>query len=643
MSAALLNSLRFQLSAAFVLVLALFAGVTWFAVHHIERHRDDNAVLHLAGKLRVTARQLAFQGMNYKENAPRDYDTYYRDVRLYYRDLMGHVEMYDRIIEAFRAGRLPTDLTGLAQPVAPMMDPEGEAAVAALARVWRDYRAGLMERLGEDPAEPRLEWGAEYVIDNHPRLERATARMVSQMERVVHDHLAVIDGFNRLALGAAVVITLLTLLWLYLRVLRPLRRAAQGFQRVAQGDFGHELAVTGSTELAQMTAAFNTLSRRLDRLFRLMDGLQRGNDLEHTLAFVQREFAGVLAMDWVGVLFLTPDAGALRLEHAHGAGTPALSPLFPLSDDPRARAALEGQSPVHIPDLQALGDDTPLVGFLAARGLGSAILLPFDGDEALRGLLVFAARPAGAYTPEQLELLGNVAHLVTHSFGKTVRLVERARLAAIGGFASGIVHEVRNPLATIALALEHLRALELPERSRRRADLAAREAVRMERLLEDILLYAKPLSLDPRPLDLAAHGGAFLEDHAGLAAERGQRFTAHLEAAPVAADGDRLTQVLLNLARNACEAAPEGAVIHWETGASPAAGEAWLRVRNPGAPIPPERLERLTEPFFTTKAGGTGLGLGIVRRIVEAHGGRLGITSDAEAGTTVTVTLPRAP
>lgn len=644
MNGGFLNSLRFQVTAAFVLVLLLFAAVTRFAVHHIEQHREDNAVLHLAGKLQVTARQLAFQGLNYKENAPRDYDTYYRDVRLYYRDLMSHVAMYDRIIEAFLAERLPADLTGLSHPVTPMLDPEGQAAVSTLAEVWRGYRADLMEQLGDDPAEPRLEWGAEYVIANRERLEQATARMVAQMQRVVHEHLEIIDGFNRLALVVAAAITLLTLAWLYLRVLAPLRRAVQGFRRVAQGDFGHELPVTGSSELAQMTASFNALSRRLNRLFRLMDSLQRGSDLEETLSFVHREFAGVLPMDWIGAFFQSPAGDTLRLETSHGGGAlqRRLPHPFPMTDGALA-AALASRQSVHVADLDGAAGALPpaLLAALRGAGLGSVILLPFDGDEGLRGFLVFAAREPRTYTPEHLELLGNVAHLVTHSFAKTVQLAERARLAAIGRFTSGIVHEVRNPLATISMALEHFQGLDLGERSRQRAQLAAREAARMARLLEDVLLYSKPLTLRLEVVDLAAHLEDFLNSHQALVEARGQRFSGRLQPATVLADRDRLTQVLLNLARNACEAAPAGAEVAWEIGHGEGS-EVWVRVRNGGEAIPPERLAHLTEPFYTTRPGGTGLGLGIVKRIVEAHGGHLTITSTPDDGTTVTFTLPRA-
>jgi signal transduction histidine kinase len=107
------------------------------------------------------------------------------------------------------------------------------------------------------------------------------------------------------------------------------------------------------------------------------------------------------------------------------------------------------------------------------------------------------------------------------------------------------------------------------------------------------------------------------------------------------ADRDRLLQSWLNLTRNACEAAPPSSTVTWSLAEQAERGTLKLTVHNTGEPIPPEVLPHLTQPFFTTKSGGTGLGLALVRRVVEAHGGELAIHSDAQAGTRISLCLPR--
>ena len=106
-------------------------------------------------------------------------------------------------------------------------------------------------------------------------------------------------------------------------------------------------------------------------------------------------------------------------------------------------------------------------------------------------------------------------------------------------------------------------------------------------------------------------------------------------------DVDKLKQVFINLVRNACEAIPPGESVTWHITPGPTPHHLCVTIHNGGDPIPPAVLEKMGQPFFTTKPGGNGLGLAIVQRIVEAHGGALAIESTPEAGTTVRVVLPR--
>jgi len=274
--------------------------------------------------------------------------------------------------------------------------------------------------------------------------------------------------------------------------------------------------------------------------------------------------------------------------------------------------------------------------------LGDAIFLPITEQSPIPGVLAFATRDPESYTPEHIELLTNIARLITHSFGKTLKLSEHARLATVGGFASGIAHEIRSPLSTISMALDYLQKTDLSEPAEKRITLAREETGRMARLLEEILLYAKPLKLDLQPLDLAALTESFLESHSDLAKRREQKFELDIDASStsILGDRDRLQQIFLNLSQNALDAAPAGGTVHWRISSDSAARILTIRIQNPGEPIPADVLPRLFDPFFTTKTQGTGLGLGIVKRMVDAHGGEIQIVSGLDTGTLVTLQFP---
>lgn len=644
----MIHTLRFQITAALLLLLLVFAASVGFGHHHFERYRTDNAVLNLATQLRITTQRLNAEGMKYLEVAPSDYPGYYRDVKLYYPNLLAQVGVFDQASRAFMAGRFPPKLTGLDETVTPGLDKGTRTAAAELEAFWDGYRQQLMDALGNDIGGPRLESAAQYVVRNHAALEAVTERLLAEFRRLVDHHVAQIARLNQAGLILAVLLALMIVAWFYIKVLRPLHSAVGGFRKVAQGDFGYQVPVAGNNEIGWLSGAFNHLSMRLHAIFRLIERIQHGSDLDETLGFVREEFSRFLPIDWVGALLVCADGTSIELRRAYAGDRLDNHDAthFPLEGTLLADALASGR-PLHLTDLATTAQQSEAYRFLralAGKGMGSAIFLPLSEQSPVPGLLVFASRRADAYTPGHLELLTNIAHLVTYSFGRTLELLERARLAAIGQFASGIVHEIRSPLSTVSLALDYFLRQDLPEATRKRAELAGAETARMTRLLEDILLYAKPLSLKRERLDFAMLLHGFLDTNRSLAERRQQSFGLQVANATleVIGDRDRLAQVLLNLARNACEAAPDGAEIGWQLDHSPRDGSIRIVVENPGDPIPETALARLWEPFFTTKAGGTGLGLSIVKRIIEAHGGEITIASDETSGTRVTIRLPAA-
>ncbi|MGF1536311.1 MAG: PAS domain S-box protein [Elainellaceae cyanobacterium] len=215
-----------------------------------------------------------------------------------------------------------------------------------------------------------------------------------------------------------------------------------------------------------------------------------------------------------------------------------------------------------------------------------------------------------------------------------------ARLAEIGELSSMIVHEVRNPLTTVMMGLGSFKRLDLPERAQLRLDLALEESERLQRLLNEILMYAKEPQLEAVPVDLVALCQEIRDSLQPQPAAQDRRIdlvTTLETSAVVPGDRDKLKQVFINLVTNACEASPSGSTVTWRIEVT--LGQAVVQVHNSGDPIPPDVLPKLTQPFFTTKSSGNGLGLAITKRIIEAHGGTLKIQSAAERGTTVTVTL----
>jgi PAS domain S-box-containing protein len=217
-----------------------------------------------------------------------------------------------------------------------------------------------------------------------------------------------------------------------------------------------------------------------------------------------------------------------------------------------------------------------------------------------------------------------------------------ARLAEIGELAAMIVHEVRNPLTTILMALTALRGIELPEKMQARLALGLEDAERLQRLLNEVLLYARKQVIHSSELELNRLIAEFLVSIQDIPAaeKRNIQVVSSSLTAWILGDRDKLKQVFTNLIKNACEAVEAGETVTCRIEPAANASQICLSIHNGGKAIAPEVLAKLGTPFFTTKLSGNGLGLAIVHRIVEAHGGKLNLQSSSETGTIVSVQLP---
>jgi two-component system NtrC family sensor kinase len=233
------------------------------------------------------------------------------------------------------------------------------------------------------------------------------------------------------------------------------------------------------------------------------------------------------------------------------------------------------------------------------------------------------------------------------------RLIHSERLATVGKVAAQITHEIRNPLASIGLSAELL-GDELGPEQREANRLLGAISGEVDRLSEITESYLRFVRL-PRPVlereDLVAIVTSVMEFARAELSQAGIRLelVAPAPVPEIAADENQLRQALLNLIRNAKEAMPEGGRLR-VTVAAPSPDQVSVAVTDSGPGIPSDHALRVFEPFFSTKASGTGLGLALVQQIVAEHGGQITIRSPADgsdaqtaAGTTFLLEFPALP
>jgi signal transduction histidine kinase len=292
-----------------------------------------------------------------------------------------------------------------------------------------------------------------------------------------------------------------------------------------------------------------------------------------------------------------------------------------------------------------------LSGLLRAMdGMNADAVLPLRADKTILGWLVLTDGDGGGFTEEEIARLASLtsrATMIVENLHDFERLKEMHRLAGLGTMAAGLAHEIRNPLAGIKGAAQYLQAEEGPP-DREMVQVIVDEVDRLNTVVTQFLDYARPLqlSLEVTRLEGLIAQVASLFRAQGLSEVKWvEELMPEMPGVPV--DAPRIKQVLLNLCQNAVQAMKGGGNLILRTRLGrlrdpQARGAPCLEmtVEDTGCGIAREDLDQIFVPFFTTRPDGTGLGLPICQRIIQAHHGELDVVSTVGKGTVFTIRLP---
>jgi two-component system phosphate regulon sensor histidine kinase PhoR len=398
------------------------------------------------------------------------------------------------------------------------------------------------------------------------------------------------------------------------RFARPLAELNNGAKRLADGDLGHKIRVSGTREHTVLADTINAMSGRLAGMFDLLE-----HDKEQLRAILSGMVEGVIAVDERGrVLFANDRAGRLL---SFDPNSVVKSPLFEVAREPGFREVVEkglASSDAHREELEWKGPPP-------------------------RTLAVYVSRFPGHGMPGAVVVLHDTTD---------VRAAERMRQ----DFVANVSHELKTPLTVIKSSVEALAdgAVEEPEARDMFLGQMTREADRLHDLIQDLLSLARiesgNLALEAKSIPLGRAITDCVERHHTRAEIKTltmvEKPPADAREVMVWADADALRQVLDNLVDNAIKYTPNGGRITVRWSAAPDA--VIFEVEDTGVGIPQEDLPRVFERFYrvdkarSRSMGGTGLGLSIVKHLVQAMKGQVRVASTVGKGTTFRVSLPRA-
>ncbi len=460
---------------------------------------------------------------------------------------------------------------------------------------------------------------------------RATVGLYQQLEskrgRVIFEFGLVYVGFAVILILAAIWMGL----WFAERLSRPVGRLAGAAQRVGAGDLGVQVSEEdGDDEIAMLGRIFNQMTRQLSSQRQALVESHRQTEDRRRL------FDSVLSSVTAGVVGLDAEG---RLDFLNRAATRLLA-----LDEGRGHGQALARAVPEFADLfRRLTEGTAAVA-------QEEVKLSRDGR--LESLLV-------RMSPRRNADGGLEGYVV--AFDDVTELVSAQRMAAWGDVARRIAHEIKNPLTPIQLSAERIRRKFLPlvgdegDSLQQMTDVIVRQTGDLRRIVDEFSKFARMPEPDRRDHDLTR----LMRDAVALqeGALHGARLVADLPADPVVVelDATMISQAVTNLIKNAGEAvesltekgAPDGYAPEVRVGMQVTDDLVTIRIADNGIGLPPDRA-RLFEPYVTTREKGTGLGLPIVKKIIEEHGGILILTDAdpfdgaAHRGAMAEIRLPRA-
>jgi two-component system sensor histidine kinase AtoS len=427
------------------------------------------------------------------------------------------------------------------------------------------------------------------------------------------------------------------------RISRPVQQLADGAVAISRGDLNQRIEPASDDEIGRLAAAFNHMAAELARQHAALESanadLRRGlEELADLKGYTDNILAsltnGIVTVDLEGrVVTLNPAAELMTGFFAGEVAGRYCTEVF-----------------AQTPDLGEV-----LMATLANRTpvLGTTLILRRRGG---RGVPVeLSVSPLRGSEGKELGVIG-----VFRDLSRVRQLEERLRrsdrLAAVGELAAGLAHEIKNPLTSLLTFSRRLtRAFEDADFRQKFQTVVPRELERINGIVEGLLELARPARLIFKPVRVAT----LLERAVELYGSRieAQRIDVQRDYArdlpAIWADQEALYQALVNLVTNALDAMPSGGVLILRAGSADAEGlgsgrvgsgrRVAIEIEDSGVGIPPAAVDRVFNPFFSTKDSGTGLGLALTYKIVDDHGGSIDVRSLPGVGTTFRLVLPVMP
>ena len=459
------RSLKVQIGTALGIQFIVLVVIVSSTLYLLNLRKHDYLILNLSGQLRVISQLIVNHSAAYADNAPRNFKSYYRDVALYHKQIQMLIDRYDKIIDSFKARQLSPELfqneilsVRQNKKVIPKISTEFEPIyctwnktarneLVVASKAWDEFKQGLDKELGSDLKEPRLEAAAQYILYNEDNLMQSATDLTAAFRNMMEVKLNQITWLNRTSIILSFLIAMTIFFVIYKKVFKPMTMTVDAFKRVALGELSHQVDVSDTIELGQLTSSFNRLTAKLNSLFGLTNRIYQATNLDEIIKYVYEEFNGLLPIDWVAMLRMDVSKQQMAVGHIYSKEEQIIREGDVVSiSHPVIKNVFNENKVISFDNLEKElkkynGGDNFFIN-LVRMNMKSMIVFPLciSGDE--RALLIFSTHEDNAYRTSHRELLNNITSQVSNAFERSIGM-ESLVISAVEGLAK--LAESRDP------------------------------------------------------------------------------------------------------------------------------------------------------------------------------------------------------
>ncbi|UTW45125.1 HAMP domain-containing protein [bacterium SCSIO 12696] len=436
--------LRIIAGISFFLFLATALFIALFQSHSLAYNDHYHRVLTSLTQLEQASQRLEQRGAYYLENAPRDFESYFRDVQVYYKNMQSDLQQFEAVLTEleqeqvnYQSGLHTIGTLGLLS-----QQTEDTAFVEDIRNTWKGFKAGVTDKLGSNEKEPRLEWGAEFLVEQGPILSRQITTL-NDNHRVQLEHN---QQLSQLILNSSLIVSgifgLIAVVWFFYSIIMRVSRAAEACQRVANGDFGYKINNKSRDEIGLLIDAFNQLSNRSRLVLNILGGMSSAKNLSQALELLSTESQAFFHADFTGLLLPSADRQSLYLCGASPQGifeqishkTIPMNHNHGIARD--IRQAFREKQPWRIGEIRLYSVRNANAGLLRdtsrATGCVEAVGIPLMIDNKAFGMLVFASHDKNSFQNDKVALFNNLGTSIADGLSRIRSSTERAPLKKAG-------------------------------------------------------------------------------------------------------------------------------------------------------------------------------------------------------------------